>query len=101
MFVCRTDNEIVVGCIFLYEGEEQRYYEAQAVLPLDEVEHLTEKRYCFYSVTSPYYIYSYFYTTESEVPEERYYLCEIELDGLTVWFVIADVEISDDAIVDF
>ncbi len=93
MFICKTDTDIIVGCVYVYDGQTEQYYEKMIDFP---IESFSEERsplwYCsFPSVTSHNQIESYFYSVESEVPSEYCHLSTFELNGQTVYYVVTEI----------
>ena len=93
MFICRTDDKILICCAYVYEGESEMYYsimtgayiselmEAEGVLMSDPYE----------SVTSQNLIESGFYTSEKDIPEEYYYKYSFKVNGKKIYFVVTDI----------
>ncbi|MBR2328020.1 MAG: hypothetical protein IKA51_05315 [Clostridia bacterium] len=93
MFVCRTDEKIIVGCLYTYDGDSQQYYEKMTDISISS---LSEERsplwYCsFPSKTSHNQIESYFYTVEADVPADYVYLSTFEINGQKVYYVITEI----------
>jgi hypothetical protein len=93
MFVCRTDEKIIVGCLYTYDGDSQQYYEKMTDISIAS---LSEDRsplwYCsFPSKTSHNQIESYFYTVEADVPDNYLHLSTFEINGQKVYYVITEI----------
>ncbi len=93
MFICTTDTDIIVGCIYHYEGEEEQYYAKLANLPL---ELLSDDSFSIWpsfamSITSDNYISSCFYKEKSDIPAEYCHLSTIEIDGQTVYYAVTKI----------
>ncbi len=99
MFICKTDKDIIVGCIYVYEDPMKQYYEKMTDISIAS---LSEERsplwYCFFpSKTSNNSIESYFYTVEADIPEEYCHLSALEINGQKLYYVIT--EIAPDVVV--
>ena len=93
MFICRTDEEIIIGCLYTYEGDPEQYYEKMADIPIAS---LSQDRsplwyWSFSSKTSHNQIESYFYTAEADVPADYVHLSVFEINGQTVYYVITEI----------
>ena len=93
MFICKTDKDIIVGCLYTYDGDSQQYYEKMTDISIAS---LSEDRsplwYCsFPSKTSHNQIESYFYTVEADVPAEYVHLSTFEISGQKVYYVITEI----------
>ena len=93
MFVCRTDEKIIVGCLYTYDGDSQQYYEKMTDISIAS---LSEDRsplwYCsFPSKTSHNQIESYFYIVEADVPDNYLHLSTFEINGQKVYYVITEI----------
>lgn len=93
MFICKTDNDIIVGCVYVYGDQTEQYYEKMTDISIAS---LSEERsplwHCsFPSKTSPNQINSCFYTVADDVPTEYYHLSTFEVNGQTVYFVITEI----------
>jgi hypothetical protein len=93
MFVCSTDEKIIVGCLYTYDGDSQQYYEKMTDISIAS---LSEERsplwYCsFSSKTSHNQIESYFYTVEADVPDNYLHLSTFEINGQKVYYVITEI----------
>lgn len=93
MFICKTDEKIIVGCVYTYGADPQQYYEKMTDISIAS---LSEDRsplwYCsFSSKTSDNQIESYFYTVESDVPADYVHLSTFEINGQKVYYVITKI----------
>jgi hypothetical protein len=93
LFICRTDEKIIVGCLYTYDGDSQQYYEKMTDISIVS---LSEDRshlwYCsFPSKTSHNQIESYFYTVEADVPADYVHLSSFEINGQKVYYVITEI----------
>ena len=93
MFICRTDEKILVGCLYTYDGDSQQYYEKMTDITIAS---LSENRsplwYCsFPAKTSHNQIESYFYTVEADVPADYVHLSTFEINGQKVYYVITEI----------
>ena len=93
MFICHTDEKIIVGCLYTYDGDSQQYYEKMTDISIAS---LSEDRsplwYCsFPSKTSHNQIESYFYTVEADVPANYVHLSSFEINGQKVYYVITEI----------
>ena len=93
MFICKTDKDIIVGCLYTYDGDSQQYYKKMTDISIAS---LSEDRsplwHCsFPSTTSPNQIESYFYTVEADVPADYVHLSAFEINGQTVYYVITEI----------
>ena len=93
MFICRTDEKIIVGCLYTYDGDSQQYYEKMTDITIAS---LSEDRsplwYCsFPSTTSRNQIESYFYTIEADVPADYVHLSTFEINGQKAYYVITEI----------
>ena len=99
MFIAKTESHLLVGCTYLYEGEEQVYYK---VFYEVEIQHMLSRgnEYKFYgafdSVTSSHHVHSYWYGNPEDVPAVYVYLSEIQVDGETFYFVVEEIEAFQD-----
>lgn len=93
MFICRTDEKIIVGCLYTYDGDSQQYYKKMTDISIAS---LSEDRsplwHCsFPSTTSHNQIESYFYTVEADVPDNYLHLSTFEINGQKVYYVITEI----------
>ena len=93
MFICRTDEKIIVGSLYTYDGDSQQYYEKMTDITIAS---LSEDRsplwYCsFPSTTSRNQIESYFYTIEADVPADYVHLSTFEINAQKVYYVITEI----------
>ena len=93
IFICKTDKDIIVGCLYTYDGDSQQYYQKMTDISIAS---LSKDRsplcYCsFPSKTSNNQIESYFYTVEADVPSEYVHLSTFEISGQKVYYVITEI----------
>lgn len=89
VFICRTNEEVIICCAYVYEGEDKLYYKVMTDIPLSS---LSENRlFSFPAYTSNYNIKSAIYTDISEVPDGYCHLSMFEVDGKTVYYVITEI----------
>lgn len=93
MFICQTSTDIVVGCIYVYEGEDTLYYEAMAHLPLTALLENTSpiQRGFFTAVTSDYRVNYEFYKEKADLPSAYVHLSTLEVREKTVYFVVTEI----------
>lgn len=93
MFICKTDTVVMVGCLYTYEGVDERYYESLATVSAGflTMESSTPLRCAFPSKTSTNIVIGYFYTKESDLPSEYYHLSTFTVDGQTVYFAVTEI----------
>ena len=93
MFVCKTDTDILVGCLYVYSGQTELHYKKITSVSIAS---LSEDRsplwYCsFPSITSHNQIESYFYVIEADVPPEYCHLSTFEINGQKVYYVVTEI----------
>lgn len=100
MFVCVTDKEVLIGTLFVYEGEEQLYYDVVADISLGTLTHdASPLKYCaYYATTSSYYIHSYFYKNEADIPEVYEHMSSFAVNGETYYYVITEINELEEAV---
>ena len=96
IFVCTTDEYILVGCLYTYLGESELRYEVFKELPIASLsdENSPLLRCQYHAKTSDNTVDSCFYINKSKLPSEYYYLSKFEVKGQTVYYVVSDI-ISD------
>lgn len=92
MFICQTDKDIIVGCVFVYDDPSEQYYEAMASISIASLsEERSPLRYCsFPSKTSHNQIESYFYTVAADIPADYLHLSAFDINGQKVYYVITE-----------
>lgn len=93
MFICQTDTQIIVGCIYKHKGESTKRYKTQAEV---SIETLSEKRSLlwrgsFSAVTSDNQINSSFYLYFADLPAERCHLSWVNINGRVVFYVVNEI----------
>ena len=93
MFICQTDSEIILGCVYVYEDETQLYYDNIYDFSLS---HICKGKqffaYCsFPAEISDNQVNCSFWTVKEKVPTEYIHLSEFEVNGKTVYFVVTDI----------
>lgn len=94
MFLCKTDESILLGCLYSYRNDEKQYYDVKYEMPFSDLEktHSPLMYLTFQCTTSEYYVYSYFYTSKDELPSEYHHLSAITVDGKTVYFAVTEID---------
>lgn len=95
MFICQTDDSILVGCLYRYGGEETMYYKEQIKLPFGVLIEEKSPVYqgVFASKTSANLIYASVYTNVIDLPETE--VCHVSsffVGDLPVYFVVTEIE---------
>lgn len=93
MFICKTDKDIIVGCVYVQGDQTKPHYEKMTNISIVS---LAEERsplwYCsFPSKTSHNQIHSYFYTVEADIPADYCHLSTFEIKGQKVYYVVTDI----------
>ena len=90
MFICRTDEDLIVGCTYVYDGDPKSYYDVLTSLPISTVTESTSPiTYCdFFALTSPYFVDCSLYNSEAALPNEYCHLSTLEIDGQKIFFVV-------------
>lgn len=94
VFVCKADDNILVGISFVYRTTDKLGYKEMATIPIKNltVPESTVTHRTYNAVTSAYEINSCFYTSKNNIPKYYYEMLTFELDGKTVYYVITDIE---------
>ena len=105
MFICKTNDSVLIGSIYYYEDDYddyfyddyETYYEVQAEVPLSNLmaDEFTKVTNLYESVTEYCTVTSGFYVNRDDVPEDNYYFTSFEIDGKTFYFAVLDVQFED------
>lgn len=94
MFICRTDREILVCRSYVYEGEDELYYEKITDVSIKDLldESYVADTYYFKSLLEDHQVECCFYIDQADIPGNGYFVTSFNLDGKTVWYSVNDVK---------
>ena len=94
MFICRTDREILVCRSYVYEGEDELYYEKITDVSIKDLldESYVADTYYFKSLLEDHQVECCFYIDQADIPRNGYFVTSFNLDGKTVWYSVNDVK---------
>lgn len=94
MFICRTDRKILVCRSYVYEGEDELYYEKITDVSIKDLldESYVADTYYFKSLLEDYQVECCFYIDQADIPKNGYFVTSFNLDGKTVWYSVNDVK---------
>lgn len=93
MFICTTDADVIVGCTYVYRGEEELYYAMLSTAPISSFTQgsATYLPCNFYAITSYNLVYSAFCVDEADIPEDYLHLSSFKVKGQQVYYVVTNV----------
>ncbi len=93
MFICETDNDILVCASFYYSGEDIDRYEVLERIPKYILWTASEKDlyHTYSAVTSKTKVTGRFCTDEAALPSNYHHLSSFNVDGKTVYYVVTSM----------
>ena len=94
MFLCQTDDGVILGSVYSYEDEDELYFDRNMFVDFEtlESEQTPLAEATFACATSDYMVSGAFYRNESEIPTDNYYCKALSVNGKTVYFAITAIE---------
>lgn len=96
MFLCRSEEALLFGTVYRYEGEQDFYCQYHAKMSVeslkDPIPIWSNGR--FDCVVTDYHGIYHFCTTKNICPDNIQYQCRVTVDGVTVEFFLTNVEKS-------
>lgn len=93
MFICKTDTDIMVGCVYVYNDQPELYYDIVISIPISSL--LEDKsplcRVTFESTTTYNQVESFFFADESYKSREYSHVSEFEINGQKLYFVVTKI----------
>ncbi len=94
MFICRTSTSILVGCTYVYSGDETWYYDVLAEESYDFfLQDADDRRLVTYNTTTTdHYVVSAFYKNKADIPKKCYYSIPFTVGEREFYYAITYIE---------
>lgn len=93
MFLCKTEDSVLLGALYTYQDDDQIYYDIEYEMPLSDLDEEINPlmTVIFQCSTSDYYVYSAFYTNENDVPDDYCHLSSVKVGDRNLYFAVTEI----------
>lgn len=95
MFVAKSEESIIVGCVYWYDNDDTMYYDVQAEKSIASFAYSPYETFYFLCATTDYTAHGFFCGDLSYIPQDACYTLSFALDGKIYYLVIDEVSVPD------